>query len=175
MLMTKTRIYLLGLLCSGKTTLGKHLASYLDYQFVDMDAMIEDKEGKTIPDIFATEGKGYFQKVEQEILINTLDLENAVISTGGGAPCFSDNMEVINQHGTSIFIDVDPEEIVRRLNLPKGTEHRPLLQGKEEDALLKEIRDKLEHHRPFYEQAHGHIEGNSLHVNDLINWVKHHK
>lgn len=173
--MTKTRIYLLGLPSSGKTTLGKHLASYLDYQFVDMDAMIENKEGKTIPDIFATEGKCYFRKVEQEILINTLDLENTVISTGGGMPCFSDNMEVINQHGTSIFIDVDPEEIVRRLNLPKGTEHRPLLQGKEDDVLLKEIRDKLEDHRPFYEQAYGHIEGNSLHVNDLINWVKHHK
>lgn len=168
------KIYLIGLPSSGKTTLGKQLALALQSKFIDMDELIETKEGKSIAEIFAQQGEDYFRKVEKHVLAEMVDLmdEKQIISTGGGAPCFFDNMEQMNQDGLTIYLNVSPKELVRRLS-GSGTASRPLLQGKKANALEQEISDKLTQRNQYYSQAKHILDGDKLHVNDLINLVKY--
>lgn len=168
------KIYLIGLPSSGKTTLGKQLALALQSKFIDMDELIEIKEGKSIAEIFAQQGEDYFRKVEKQVLAEMVDLtdEKQIISTGGGAPCFFDNMEQMNQDGLTIYLNVSPKELVRRLS-GSGTASRPLLQGKKANALEQEISDKLTQRNQYYSQAKHILDGDKLHVNDLINLVKY--
>ena len=86
------RIYLIGLPGSGKTTLGKQVAKALNLTFIDMDEKIEQTEGKSISEIFSKEGEAYFRDIERAMLHQVAQEENCIISTGGGAPCFFDNM-----------------------------------------------------------------------------------
>jgi shikimate kinase len=168
------KIYLIGLPSSGKTTLGKQLAQAIQSEFIDMDDLIEQKEQQTISAIFAKKGEDYFRKVEQEMLNQLVegDDENQIISTGGGVPCFFDNMEKMDSNGMTIYLKVSPKELVRRLT-GTGTASRPLLQGKKDDELEKEIIKKLKQRDPYYSQAKHVLDGDKLHVNDLINLVKY--
>jgi shikimate kinase len=86
------RIYLLGMMGVGKSTLGKQLARQLHYSFIDLDKSIEKEEGKSIPDIFAQLGEGYFRKVERQMLLKTAERNHIVVAVGGGTPCFYENM-----------------------------------------------------------------------------------
>lgn len=158
------KIYLTGLPGSGKTTLGKQLAKALNLNFVDLDEEIEKVENRTIPTIFETEGEDYFRKIEQQELHKSASLENVVISTGGGAPCFFDNAEFINANGTSVFIDVSPQEIAKRVS--KGPNNRPLLNGV--NSLEEEITTKRSQRLPFYSKATHTLTGDRLQVKDLL-------
>jgi shikimate kinase len=131
------KIYLIGMPGSGKTTLGKHVASELSLAFVDLDHEIEAKAGKSIPEMFADHGEEYFRKIESQLLQQWAQSEKSfIMATGGGAPCFLHGIEVINQTGFSIFFDVSVEELVNRLDKKTG---RPLLQTTE----VSQLRDKL--------------------------------
>ena len=158
------KIYLTGLPGSGKTTLGKQLAKALNLNFVDLDEEIEKVENRTIPTIFETDGEDYFRKVEQQELHKTATIENVVISTGGGAPCFFDNANFINANGTSIFIDVSPQEIAKRVS--KGPNNRPLLNGV--NSLEEEITTKRNQRLPFYFKATHTLSGDRLQVKELL-------
>lgn len=159
-------IFLVGYMGCGKTTLGRKLASRMGYQFVDMDLFIEEKYFKSIPRIFAEEGEEAFRKKEKEALSELSHFTNTVISTGGGAPCFNENMDLMNNSGTTVFIDVPPEMLASRLKHSK--EERPILKGKEKEELLSYIRAALMQRRPFYEKAQYVVEGGGLTVDDLI-------
>lgn len=163
------KIYLTGLPGSGKTTLGKQLAKALNYTFVDLDAEIEKLEDRTIPTIFENEGEDYFRKVEQKVLHKTTSTDNAIISTGGGAPCFFDNAEFINSNGLSIFIDVSPKELAKRIS--RGPNNRPLLAGV--TSLEEEIENKRKARLPFYKKAELCIVGDTIQVNELIQLVNY--
>jgi shikimate kinase len=146
-----SKIYLVGLPGSGKTTLGTALASALGLPFVDLDAEIEKQEGEAVPTIFSTKGEDHFRQVESRVLREwAASPQSFVMGTGGGAPCFYKGMEVINSSGLSIFLDVPVDEILRRL---AAFSNRPLLMA--EDAQQK--KDKLENLRntrlPVYRQA----------------------
>lgn len=145
------RVYLIGYMGCGKTTIGKRLAKTLGWDVIDMDSRIENRYRKSIPDIFASEGEESFRKKERFILEELSALENVVISTGGGAPCFYDNIDVMNSSGLCVYIRMTPEALADRLKHAKA--NRPLLKDKTEDELIDFIRQQLEKRRAFYEQA----------------------
>ena len=105
------RVYLIGYMGCGKTTIGKRLAKSLGWDVIDMDSRIENRYRKTIPDIFASEGEESFRKKERFILEELSSLENVVVSTGGGAPCFFDNIDVMNSSGLCVYIRMTPEAL----------------------------------------------------------------
>ncbi len=159
-------VYLIGYMGSGKSTAGKKLAKMLGYKFIDIDNLIEEAQGVSISDIFATQGEEAFRKIEQEMLASTFELSNVIVATGGGAPCFYNNMAAMNQHGITIYIDMSPIALVNRL---KGaTEERPILKGKTEDELLVFIEAALKARLPFYTKCKTTVEGLSLSA-DLLN------
>jgi len=110
---------------SGKTTVGKLLARSLSLEFIDLDAYIENKYRKTISALFAGKGEEEFRKIESQALHEVAQFEDVVISTGGGAPCYLDNMALMNQAGTTVYIKADPEELAARLQVSKTV--RPLI------------------------------------------------
>lgn len=145
------RVYLIGYMGCGKTTIGKRLAKSLGWGVIDMDSRIENRYRKTIPDIFASEGEESFRKKERFILEELSALENVVVSTGGGAPCFFDNIDVMNSSGLCVYIRMTPEALAARLKNAKA--NRPLLKDKTEEELTNFIKEQLEKRRAFYEQA----------------------
>jgi len=146
-----SHIVLIGFMGSGKTTVGKLLAASLDIGFIDMDAYIEEKEKSTIHDIFAEKGEAYFRSAETRALSEILALPTkVVISTGGGTPCFGDNMEEIKTKSVSIYLKVGRQRLVERL---KGDVHRPLLQNKSEVELMRFVKMKLKEREHYYSSA----------------------
>ncbi len=145
------RIYLIGYMGCGKSTLGRRLAAEMDLQVIDMDTYIEERNYKTIPQIFEEEGEEIFRKKEQKALHELTEFTDVVIATGGGAPCFFDNMEVMNKTGVTIFMDIDPSILADRL-LKSKTE-RPLIKGKSKEELIAFIDENLAKRRAFYSKA----------------------
>ena len=146
------RIFLIGYMGSGKTTVGKLLAAKLGYSFVDMDVHIEEKLFKSVSQIFAELGEEQFRLLERQSLYEVAKSDRVVISTGGGAPCFFDNMKYMNEHGISIYLKLSPEQLAVRL----GDSHinkRPLIADKKGEELLRFIREGLAIREPYYLQA----------------------
>lgn len=138
---------------AGKSTIGKELASRLNYRFIDTDLLIEVRENMPISELFQQKGEIYFRKVEREVLIEaSSNDENFVMSTGGGAPCFMDNMELLNSIGITVYLKMDANGLYKRL---AGTKEnaRPLLQNKSSDELLTFISNKLTEREPFYNRS----------------------
>lgn len=145
-------IFLVGYMGSGKTTIGKLVANEIGYQFVDMDAVIEAQQGQTITQIFAERGEQEFRLLEQKCLHDLSQNNDIIISTGGGAPCFFDNMSFMNKHGHTIYLKLSAEELAQRLELI-GISKRPILVGKSSEELRTFIADALNKREPFYSQA----------------------
>lgn len=135
----------------GKSTLGKRLAKYLNLQFVDMDHYIEMRNHKTVPQIFAEEGEAEFRKKERKALEELADFSDIVIATGGGVPCFFDNIDLMNSTGTTIYMNIDPAILADRLMHSKT--ERPLIKGKSKEELTDFIDEMLKKRNPFYSQA----------------------
>jgi shikimate kinase len=154
------KIFLIGLSGSGKTTLGKPLAEELHLPFVDMDWEIEKRENKSIREIFSQQGEDHFRQIEAEVLREwASSQQDFVMGTGGGAPCFYNGMNIINQSGLSIFLDVPIEEL--KIRLAAATD-RPLLNTGDELEKENKLRLLREARLPIYNQAHIIIENPSL-------------
>ena len=138
---------------SGKTYWGRRLAASLDCTFHDLDALIVADAGKTIPEIFAEKGEAGFREMERRQLHELLEqTPAAVVSTGGGTPCFFDNMEQMNARGRTIYLDIPVKILSQRLE--KEMHLRPLLAGLTPDTLPGFIENMLEKRAPFYQKAH---------------------
>lgn len=147
---------------SGKTTVGKELSKYLGFRFLDLDAYIEDKSGTKIATIFKEKGELFFRKLEHQYLMEVLENNSDIIlSTGGGTPCYSGNMDVISKQTNNVFyLRVPIPELVKRLSKEKS--HRPLI-AHIEDADLPEFFGKHIFERsPFYSLANHTIHGDAL-------------
>jgi shikimate kinase len=145
------KIFLVGFMGSGKTRLGKNLSNALERNFIDLDVLIEHTQHISIPEIFAAKGEQGFREIEKNTLQHSAFAEDSIISTGGGAPCFFDNMDWMNKNGITIFIDPPIKVLADRLINAKT--ERPLIKGKSLDELVIFIEEKLKERRPFYEKA----------------------
>ena len=145
------RIFLPGYMGAGKTTLGKAFARKLNLPFVDLDWYMDERFHKTVGELFVERGEAGFRELEKNMLHEVGAFENVVISTGGGAPCFLDNMDFMNRNGKTGFLNVHPDVLFRRLRVAK--QQRPILQGKQDDELKEFIIRALEKRTPFYSQA----------------------
>ena len=145
------RIFLIGYMGAGKTTLGRALAEETGLQFIDLDCHIEKRYCKTISQIFAEKGEEEFRNIEKRMLHETGEFENVIISTGGGTPCFFDNIQYMNTQGTTVFLDVPLERLFIRLSIARSK--RPLIKEKSDDELRAFIAEQLEKRAPYYKKA----------------------
>jgi len=160
------RIFLIGYMGCGKSRWGKMIADYYAYNFVDLDSLIEERENLSIPEIFAKFNESGFRKRENEALYSISDLENTIISTGGGAPCFNNNMEIMNSLGATLYIEASPELLRERITESKT--ERPLVKNLSQDDLLEYIKRHLQNRLPFYHQAKHKIVSGNLELPDFI-------
>ena len=150
----------------GKSSLGRSLASELNLTFIDLDSFLEEKYFKTIPQIFAEEGEESFRRKERNVLEEVCGFDDVILATGGGAPCFFDNMELMNESGFCVFLDVDIRSLVSRLIHAKI--ERPLIKGKSPKELHKFIEGLLAKRRPFYEKARYILKGSEINAAQVI-------
>lgn len=168
--MKTERVYLLGFMGSGKTTLGRWLADAMEWSFIDLDLFIESKYHKTIPHIFEEKGEDSFREMEAKCLKEVSTFENVIIGTGGGTPCFYDNMKVMNSTGLSIYLNLTPQVIYDRLLTSKS--QRPLIAGKSGNELLDFIAVKLTEREGFYKRATLIVDADKWLIEDYIKAIK---
>ncbi len=145
------KVFLIGFMGSGKTTIGTKLANYLKYEFIDLDKLIESRSGMSIVSYFELHGEVAFRELERDILQKTEFPENVIIATGGGAPCFSDNMKWMNKNGLVAYLSLSPKALASRLEHSKTD--RPLIRHLKGDELIDFISAKLKDREEFYNQA----------------------
>ncbi len=149
--MAYMKIYLIGFMGCGKSTFGAELARKLNFMFVDLDEYIVENQERSIEQIFKEEGEDGFRDIERDELGKLSGLFDTVIATGGGTPCFHDNLEWMNATGTSIYLKTPPEILAARLAPEK--EHRPLIANLSDKELPDFIHKKILERSAFYEQA----------------------
>lgn len=147
------RIFLIGYMGAGKSTVGKQLARELNVPWFDLDAVITENEEQTIQEIFDKNGESGFRGAERNYLQKIVEAQpNMVLSTGGGTPCFYDNMHFMQQNGTVVYLEMDPGTLAHRLKNSKAS--RPLIRQIPEDQLKIHIRNHLEERIAIYNDAH---------------------
>jgi shikimate kinase len=165
------RIFLTGYMGSGKSTIGRKVAALLGINFIDLDKYIEERNFKSVPKIFEQEGEAAFRIKERQALQEVAQFEEVVVGTGGGAPCFYDNMNLMNESGITIYLAPDNETLAFRL-LKSKTE-RPLIAGKSPEELQIFIQQALEKRAPFYEQSKIVIRGkNDVQPEEVLRLIK---
>lgn len=147
-------IYLIGYMGAGKTTAGRILADMLGWHFVDLDEAFHEIHGLSTGDYIRQHGLEAFRHLEKDVVerLAELPIEKVIYATGGGYPCWEDNMECLHELGTSIYIRWSAEHLAHRLSLT-DLSTRPVLQGRTENELLEFIRPQLEAREPYYNQA----------------------
>ena len=163
------RIFLIGFMGCGKTTLGKRLAKNLNYNFIDLDNYIEKTTNKTITEIFENKGEKKFRIVEKESLMEVCKKDNLVIATGGGTPCFFDNMQKILDSGKAIYLKMEIEDLLERLETEKS--QRPLIENKSAKELENFIRNKLSEREYFYKKSNYILQGKSICEKEIQNLI----
>jgi len=163
-------IYLIGFMGSGKSTAGKELADTLGWSFIDLDKEVEIKAGKTINEIFSQNGEEFFRNLETKVLRNLDTNSDLVISTGGGTPCHSGNMDFMLENGLTIYLKMTPHDLRNRLSGSMG--ERPLIKDLDYDQLLNFIQDKLDQRRKWYETSELIVDGNNLEIKLILPDVK---
>ena len=171
------RIFLIGYMGAGKTTVGRKLAKEMNLSFIDLDLYIEGRYHRSIRQLFAERGEEAFRDIEKRLLHEVAEFEDVLVSTGGGTPCFFDNMEFMNMAGTTIYLKVSVDELASRLESCKQT--RPVLQNRSGEELRSFIKENLEARTAFYEKANiiydaeqmmteADVQANTENLKDLI-------
>lgn len=167
------RIFLIGMMGAGKTTIGQQLAEQLKIPFIDIDAYIEKQENSTVALLFEQEGQERFREIERQALKAVVnEFEDAVIATGGGTPCFFNNMDFMNRHGKSIYLNVSQKEIFERLRTT-DLASRPLLAGKSETELKEFIAKTLDQRHEFYAQATYTLVNSEGTIGEILTLLNH--
>jgi shikimate kinase len=159
------KIFLIGFMGCGKTTLAKKLAARLGCQLVDLDLEIEKTIGQSVASYFAEHGEAAFRQQESDLLKSFPYEEQSVVATGGGVPCFFDNMDWMNANGITVYIDMPVEALAKRL--AGGKAKRPLIKDLDEAGLISFIDQKLQERAGFYEKAKLKVNGINLSAEGL--------
>ncbi|MEJ5964340.1 shikimate kinase [Pedobacter immunditicola] len=159
------RVFLIGFMGCGKTTLAKKLSARLGYRLVDLDHEIENKLGQSVASFFADHGEDAFRKLESEMLKTLNYDQNTIIATGGGTPCFFDNMDWMNANGHTIYIEMPAPALATRLQGGKST--RPLLKDLNQEQIQEYIEQKLSERKVHYLKAKSVVNGINLGADDL--------
>jgi len=164
------RYFIIGFKNSGKTTFGRRLANRLGLDFIDLDEYIEEKEKKSIPELYSSLGEEGFRRTEWKALKEVILNDGVVISTGGGAPCNCDNMNIMERYGEVIYLKVSDHTLVDRLR--HAAKDRPIVLGKNEEELkiyIAGLRDRCEHH---YNRAKYIVNGDNPDVEAIAVMLK---
>jgi shikimate kinase len=166
------RIFLIGFMGSGKTHWGRLLSQKLGIPFFDLDEQVTGHAGKSIPEIFETEGEEQFRLKEKDILhIITESHESFVMACGGGSPCYFNNIEYMNQAGSTVWINTPLDVLFNRLVKEKA--QRPLIMDLSDEQLKNFIYKKFADRRIYYEQADMAVDEEHVQLDDLINKIFH--
>jgi len=160
------KIFLIGFMGSGKTTVGRQLAMQTGFSFVDTDRLVEMENGMSVAEIFAQHGEAKFREMECNILLGLQKREYTVISTGGGMPCHNDNMSLMLASGKVVYLKTSPQELFRRLL--RSRKERPLVKGKTENELLQYITEQLSKREPFYSRAEIILDSESFSMEEFL-------
>ncbi|HRH60897.1 MAG TPA: shikimate kinase [Chitinophagaceae bacterium] len=154
------KIFLVGMMGSGKTYWADKLAQQYNMQSFHLDDVIEAEERKSISHIFQHQGEHYFRELERDCLRKFEGEDNCIVSTGGGTPCFHSNMQWMNDNGITIWIDESVDVLAWRLQ--KEKEHRPLISNLDDAALKNFLEEKLEERKTFYSLAKHRLHGTTI-------------
>lgn len=154
------KIFLIGMMGSGKSYWSKIIAQQLKLTPFDLDTVIETAANKFIAQIFEEQGEVFFRTTETETLQSFSNKDNCIIATGGGTPCFNNNMQWMNQHGLTIWLNEPIEVLAKRLATEKA--HRPLIKNLSDHELSGFLQQKLTERIPFYQQAKLHVSSKQL-------------
>jgi shikimate kinase len=165
----RMNVYLTGYMGSGKTTAGRRLAAKIGYEHLDIDGLFESTYRISVLQFFERYDEAAFRKIEAQLISHTFALKRLVVSLGGGAASYSDNMERINRHGVSVYLHMAPESLFLRLKNAKRP--RPRIAGLNDEALKIRIADDLQVRVPFYEQARLIVKGENLDVDALADQI----
>ena len=164
------RIYLVGYMCSGKSKVGLALSKAMRYKFFDTDLEIEEEAGKSIQKIFTENGEDYFRKLEAKILHTTTSLSKVVIATGGGLPCFHDNMTWMNEKGITVYLEAKEGLLFHRL--ASSRQERPLIDHLNDVELMERISRDLILRNPIYQLARIKVNAANINLNVLKQKLK---
>ena len=150
------RVYLTGFMTSGKSTIGPILANVLGWNFIDLDNAIEEHEGKSVVEIFNTNGEEYFRNIEHNLLLDYSRTKNLILSLGGGTMAFERNLTILKNSGTTIYLKSSPEMIYKRI---KNKIDRPIFRdlvlsnNAKQSDFINRIEEFLSKREPFYSQS----------------------
>ncbi len=159
--------FLIGYMGSGKTTLGRAVSARTGVRFIDLDDYIEQREGCTIREIFATRGEAAFRDIERQALAEVCAMTDTLVACGGGTPCFGDNMEVMNSRVLTVYLDAPHSSLLSRLK--EGRAARPLIASLSDDELGEFITTQLERRLPDYTRATLSFDSSRLEDPDQVN------
>ena len=159
------KVFLIGYMGCGKSTVGRKLAEKLKLDYIDFDKHIEKERRKTISEIFDDEGEEKFRILEHEYLKKLFKKENVVIALGGGTPCFHDNIQLINKNGISVYLKMSSDTLLTRLSKEKNK--RPLICDLNDVDLKNFIETHLKKRKAFYQKAN-HIIQSDHHTADNL-------
>lgn len=166
-------IFLVGFMGSGKTTWGRKIANAMDLPFVDLDHEIVAQIGMSIPNYFEKFGEESFRKLESDFLKKQQD-RKAIISTGGGTPCYFDNMDWIIENGVALYLYHTPKSLWSRLS-QSDVSKRPVLKGLTGEELLLFIESKLAERSGFYEKAQIKFEQIHTPIEEIIELINNYQ
>ncbi|SIT33497.1 shikimate kinase [Filimonas lacunae] len=166
------KLFLIGMMGTGKSHWAKYLSKKVKTGCYDLDYLVETSEEKTITEIFAEDGEDHFRKAEAKVLRWFGEKKAYVLATGGGTPCFSNNIQWMNKEGVTIWIDEPVETLVDRAK--QQIEHRPAIQGLSDDEILQLFQKRLAERTQYYSQAQYHLKGEGITEAALLKIVKQH-
>ncbi|MCQ2068281.1 MAG: shikimate kinase [Bacteroidaceae bacterium] len=160
------RVFLMGFMGAGKTTLGKALAKDLGISFIDLDQYIESRYMKSVSQIFATKGEQGFREIESRMLREVGDFDDVIVSCGGSTPLIGDNMEYMLQHGQTVYLKCNNDTLLNRLKVARS--QRPLIASKSDQELAEFIESETRRREPGYLKAEFICPGDRLESRDQI-------
>lgn len=164
------RIFLIGFMGSGKSSLGAAIAEDLELRFIDLDKSVETLAGKDMPTIFKTDGETHFRELEAKALRQQLKEEDFVMACGGGTPIYSDNMDAMNEAGVTIYLKLSTDTLTERL--AAETESRPLLNDLKGHELWTFVHENLTEREPFYLKAKYKVKAKDLKAAELVEFIR---